>query len=372
MKKSLKIITVLSLSLLLCAEAIAKPVELKKKYIKGQIEKVVNWQLTNFKAVDLQNRDIPVTDWAYAPFINGMFAVSKIKGNEAYIDKLIEIGQRDNWELLGSMFPANDHATPQTWLEIYDIKGDPAMIAPTRRELDKFMDDVEAGDNCLTFTPPNFHKWSWCDALYMSPPTFVHMAAITGEQKYLDFTHKWWGELTAVYYDTERHLFYRDHKEILKRESNGEPVFWSRGLGWVVGGIVRVLQYLPEDDPAREMYVSQLQEMCHALIALQQPYGLWAPGLLDPQRWNQAETSGSALIIYAMAYGVNEGLLDKKEYREVIEKGWVALCEYVKEDGKFIGVQPIGDAPADYDGEYSLPYGSGSYLLAASEVYRFL
>lgn len=353
-----------------CGQSFGKPAELKKKYIKEQISKVVDWQLKNPKAVTMNNKDIPVTDWAYAPFINGMFAASKVTGGDAYIDKLIEISDGADWKLIHTFAPANDHATPQTWMELFEIKKDSTMIRSTKKELDIYMANADASDTSLTFTKPNFHKWSWCDALYMSPPAYVRLAAITGDQKYLDFTHKWWKLISEVYYDEERHLFYRDQAEKQKREANGEPVFWCRGLGWVVGGISRVLQYLPEDDPQREMYVTQLQEMCSSLKDLQQPHGLWAPGLLDPETWSTPETSGSGLILYAMAYGVNEGILDKKEYKDVIERGWIALCKYVKEDGKFIGVQPIGDTPKKYNSEYTLPYGSGAYLLAASEIYR--
>ncbi len=360
-------------AMLCCGQSFGKPEELKKSYIKEQVSKVIDWQLENFKVVlKWRNTEVPVTDWVYAPFVNGMFAAASVTGADNYIDKLVEIGNDVDWGLVETVWPANDHATPQTWLELYEVKGDAEMIEPTKRELDKFMEKVEAGDTELTFTTPNFHKWSWCDALYMSPPAFVRLAAVTGDQKYLDFTHKWWKLSSDLFYDRERQLFYRDHKEKLKREANGEPVFWCRGLGWVVGGLVRVLQYLPEDDPHRDMYIAQLQALCKSLKELQQPYGLWASGLLDPTTWTHAETSGSGLILYAMAYGVNEGILDKKEYRDVIESGWIALCKYVEEDGKFIGVQPIGDTPKKFDKDYTLPYGSGAYLLAASEVYRML
>ena len=49
-------------------------------------------------------------------------------------------------------------------------------------------------------------------------------------------------------YDKEEHLFYRDHRYFAKREANGKKVFWGRGNGWVLGGLVEILQALPKDE----------------------------------------------------------------------------------------------------------------------------
>src|SRR5437764_863074 len=46
-----------------------------------------------------------------------------------------------------------------------------------------------------------------------------------------------------------------------KREANGKKVFWSRGNGWVVGGLVRLLKELPKDYPKRDFYVTQYKAM---------------------------------------------------------------------------------------------------------------
>jgi rhamnogalacturonyl hydrolase YesR len=165
-------------------------------------------------------------------------------------------------------------------------------------------------------------------------------------------------------------LYYRDQNYFARREPNGAKIFWSRGNGWVIGGLVRVLQYLPDNDPNRPEYEQQLREMCIKLRDIQGQDGLWHSGLLDPAAHRQAETSGSAFFISGMAYALNQGIVEEAAFGPVVEKGWIALCSYVKPDGRFTGIQPIGDSPVVYDESYTMPYGVGAFLLAASEMYR--
>jgi len=140
----------------------------------------------------------------------------------------------------------------------------------------------------------------------------------------------------------------------------------------VVGGLVRVLQYLEKDDPMRPKYVGQLKEMCNKLADIQADNGLWHPGLLDPKTHPQPETSGSAFFVYAMAYAVNQGIIDRDRFVPVIEKAWGGLCSHLQADGRFTGIKPVGDSPRKYNPDYTMPYGVGAFLLAGSEVYRLL
>ena len=77
-----------------------------------------------------------------------------------------------------------------------------------------------------------------------------------------------------------------------------------------MGGLVRSLQYLPQDDPARPRFEQQFKEMAAAVLKCQQADGLWRSSLLDPENYPLKETSGSGFFTYALAWGVNQGLLD--------------------------------------------------------------
>ena len=113
-----------------------------------------------------------------------------------------------------------------------------------------------------------------------------------------------------------------------------------------------------------------LKEMAAESLAIQSKDGLWRPGLLDADSYPLPEVSGSAFITYALAYGVNEKILDRKTYWPAVEKAWAGMLTHVYADGRLGCIQPVGAAPGAYIETSSYVYGVGAYLLAGSEIYR--
>src|SRR5260370_19040914 len=110
--------------------------------------------------------------------------------------------------------------------------------------------------------------------------------------------------------------------------------------------------------------------MAKAVLAAQQGDGLWHSSLLDPQSYPVKETSGSGFYAYALAWGVNQGLLDSAKFKPAIRKAWTALAGCVDTDGKLTHVQPIGSDPKKFADDSTEVYGVGAFLLAGSEFYR--
>lgn len=137
-----------------------------------------------------------------------------------------------------------------------------------------------------------------------------------------------------------------------------------------MAGIVRVLQQLPPRSPLRAKYADLLRQMAAATLAVQGSDGLWRPGLLDPGAYPLPEISGSALITYAIAYGVDKRILDRSTYLPAVRKAWAGMLSHVYADGRLGCIQPVGRAPASFTETSSYAYGVGAYLLAASEIYR--
>ena len=210
--------------------------------------------------------------------------------------------------------------------------------------------------------------WWWCDALFMAPPVLAKLSTITGDRKYLAFMDREWDIASTLLYDPATHLFFRDATFLSKHEANGKGLFWSRGNGWVMAGLARVLTEMPADYPSRAKYVTQLQQMAEEIASLQGEDGLWRPGLLDPQTYPLPENSGSAFYVYALAWGINNGVLDRAKYLPVIQKAWTGLLAHIYVDGRLGCIQPIGAAPGDYTATASYVFGSGAFLMAGSEV----
>jgi unsaturated rhamnogalacturonyl hydrolase len=319
------------------------------------LRKVADWQLA---------RSAPHFDriWTSSVMYVGFLAASRATGDPKYRKAMADMSKHFDYQLRDRLPNADDLSIGQVYLDLYLEEKRPSLINLTRAELVDLLP--------LATVKPNDARipWWWCDALFMAPPVWVKMYKATGDRKYLDYVHLNWKRTSDLLYDKDEHLYARDASYIDKREPNGKKMFWSRGEGWVMGGIALILDDIPADDPQRGFYVQQLREMSARVASLQDADGMWHAGLLDPKTYPLPEVSGSSLFVYAMAYGVNRGILDEKTYRPVIAKAWAGILKNVYADGRLGNIQQTGAEPAFYRPGSSFNYGVGAFMLAASEV----
>jgi len=325
---------------------------LKPLAIQQAMRKVADWQLT---VAESQFS----TDWTYAALYDGLLAASRTTGDPRYHDAVLKFAERANWQLGPRFSHADDEAVAQSYLELYIEHAAPERMAAIKVEADKLLQRPD---------DPAKDLWWWCDALFMSPPALARLAKGTGDRKYLDYMDREWRLTSAHLYDPASHLYSRDASYLDRKEKNGKKLFWSRGNGWVLGGLARTLAYMPADYPARGWYVAQFREMAQEVKAIQGADGLWRSGLLDAESYPYPEVSGSAFFTFALAWGINEGLLDRKIYEPVVAKAWKGLLGHIYADGRLGSIQKIGGSPDNVSPGGSYVYGVGAFLLAGSEV----
>ena len=74
-------------------------------------------------------------------------------------------------------------------------------------------------------------------------------------KKYYDALHKLYSDAVDFLYSYDEKLFFRNSKQQLKlRTPNDKQVFWGRDNGWVIGGLVRLIEYLPERPEERGVH----------------------------------------------------------------------------------------------------------------------
>ncbi|MGJ8641906.1 MAG: glycoside hydrolase family 88 protein [Luteolibacter sp.] len=332
--------------------------------ILKDMRRVADWQLANPSEHDLD-------DWTQAPFFLGLSELSQVSGETSYLEALDAFGKELSYGPGRRTTHADDHAVLQAWLELYKTDKDQTKLAPSIAHFDNITEKLSS-ETAKSISGGTF-TWCWCDALFMSPPVWAHLSKLTGDPKFLEWADKEWWTTTDVLYDPAYHLFYRDNNFFKKQTASGKKVFWSRGNGWVVGGLVHMLDQLPEDHPSREKYLGLYHDMIYQLLTHQNPDGLWRPSLLDSGD-ALGESSGSAFFVYAMAWGVNRGLLPAETFRPALMKGYVALTKNIQPSGMLGFVQQIGSAPdkREITAESTEVYGSGAFLLAGAEVIRLL
>ena len=336
----------------------------KANYIKKTMKKALEWQLENPKH--------NLYDWTNGAFYAGVFAAYETTGSKKIWKAMYEMGEANQWKPGPRLHHADDHVICQTYIDMYRISGDNKMIEPFVKTMDEFM--------TTPFETKDIEKctWWWCDALFMGPAAFIKLGITLDDNKYLDLNDKLFKECYDLLYDKEEHLYARDIRykwnepgiEIMK-ENNGNKIFWSRGNGWVMGGLARIISELPKDYKNRDFYVQNFSEMAEKIISLQQEDGLWRASLLDPNSYPGGEASGSGFYIYALAWGINNKILDKEKYLSVVQKAWIGLNSLIQPDGHVGWVQPIGaDPKKNFSAESWEVYGTGAFLLAGSEVIK--
>ncbi len=335
-----------------------KPKEIKKAMIKAAM-----WQFNNPKH--------NLWDWTNGAFYAGVSATYKTTGDKKILEAMNKMGEANQWKPGPRLQHADDIAICQTYIDMFRIKKDKAMIQPFIDNMDKFL--------VTPFPVKGIEKitWWWCDALFMAPPALVKLSMTTGDKKYMEKSDELYHECYNLLYDKDEHLFARDLGYVIKgdasdrREANGKKIFWSRGNGWVMGGLALLLNELPKDYKERSFYEQVYKEMAEKVASLQQEDGLWRASLLDPASYPGGEASGSGFYTYALAWGINNGLLSKEKYLPVVQKAWKGMNTLIQPDGHVGWCQPIGaDPKKNFSAESWEVYGTGAFLLAGSEVIK--
>ncbi|HVU33212.1 MAG TPA: glycoside hydrolase family 88 protein [Opitutaceae bacterium] len=321
------------------------------------------------------NRARPSNIWTRAVYYEGLMALYAIDRDPAYYDYAVRWGEAHKWGLRDGVHTrsADDQCCGQTYLDLYRIDPKPERI----RDIVANIDSVVAS--------PREDDWWWIDAIQMAMPVYAKLGVLRhdpryGEKAHVLFEYAKTRQGGHGLYNPEQHLWWRDRNFVPPyQEPNGRNCYWSRGNGWVLAALVRVLDELPPDAPHRAEYEQMVRDMASALVAVQRDDGFWNCSLQDPDHFGGKETSGTALFTYGMAWGIRHGLLDPAKYRPVVLKAWTAMATEALHPDGFLGyVQGTGKEPKDgqpttYDHRPDFDdYGLGCFLLAGTELYRLV
>ena len=358
------------------------PGTLHPEHVAAAGNLAADWQIRHMNAfatsplVNFQGlRRYSFGGWLMGAMAVGMTRWGRISGNPRYLDFIREQARNFGWRVEARVFDADDYVIGQTWLELFELDGEPEVLAPLTDRLNHVYANWptvnrDFGTDCELMNIACRERWTWIDALFMGAPVWIHMAEVTGDERYLEFAdHEFWASFDT-FWDAHESLLYRDRRYMSMRDEDGNKVFWSRGNGWVFAAFARILPKLPPEHANRQKYLDRFRAMAARLVDLQRADGHWTSSLTNATISPTPETSGSSFFTYGLAWGINEGLLDRETYRPAVELAWSSLVSNLYADGRLAYVQPSGSAPQIVHKESTDVYGVGAFLLAASEVYR--
>ncbi|SOE22890.1 Rhamnogalacturonyl hydrolase YesR [Spirosomataceae bacterium TFI 002] len=334
--------------------------------LKNKLFLVADWQN---KQTAHQEKYNPL-NWHFATLYIGLMELHKTTGEQKYFDQLYKLGKLHNWTTENRVFDADRIAIGQVYIDLFKEKKEPEIIQRLQWVMDAHLERMPKPD--VRFMDNKYRRewWTWCDALFMAPPTFAKMYAISGDEKYLDYAIDNWIITTKYLQDKNDKFFFRDDRYFEHQTPNNKNLYWSRGNGWVVAGLANMLTIIPKNHPKRLFFEDQFKTMVAKIAEVQQADGLWRPSLLDPETFPQPETSGSSFFCYAFLWGVNNGLLDAEVYMPKALKAWNGLEALVNSEGRLGFVQPPGKEPLPYTEEAWEEYGTGAFLIAGCELLK--
>jgi len=225
------------------------------------------------------------------------------------------------------------------------------------------------------------YDWWWVDCLFMGLGAFNKYATLLQDERLADLAFAEY--LNTTYggskgpatqpglWDSDARLYHRDHTYVNVTDKNGKKVFWARGNGWAIASFAQSLKALPPGHPHAAEYAARLVAMAGALKEIQGADGLWRPSLADAALFPNGETTGSACFTFAIAYGINTGLLDAATYTPVAAAAWAGLVSISLQPSGLVGwCQPPGGAPGTETATSTSDFCVGQFLLAGSEMYK--
>ena len=334
----------------------------------------------------------PSSLWTRAVYYEGLMALHAIDPQQRYIDYAMTWADFHKWTPRNGVntCDADDQCCGQTYVELAALKGgdQQALLANVIANLDYQM--VTPNTKKQTSTPKAktnvnslYGWWTWIDAIQMAMPLYMQVGKLTNEQKYRDHAmqmYRWTrNECGGGLFNTKSGLWWRDADYVPPyKEKDGNDCYWSRGNGWVYAALVRCMNQLsPKSKEYKELKKDFLL-MSAGLLSCQHADGFWHASLVSDADYPTPEMTGTSLFLYGMAWGIQQGLLKAKTYRPACDKAWQALQSCVHNDGflgwnQGTGKDPSAGQPVTFT---SVPdfedYGTGCFLLGASEYYKLI
>lgn len=131
------------------------------------------------------------------------------------------------------------------------------------------------------------------------------------------------------------------------------PGAWSRGHGWLLRGLVNSMMAVPQHSEYFLKLNGYLLELFDTLLPLQDNEGMWHVLLDRPLTDSPPETSGTAMIAWALFKALQQKFIQGEAYWKSANKAFASISRLVDEKGMIHGVCP---GPGTLNSEYYRSY----------------
>lgn len=220
----------------------------------------------------------------------------------------------------------------------------------------------------------------WLDDMYMGIPPIAYRGALAAHEGDKALAERYYQE-ALMQIQLFRKYLWIEEKDIFRHGwiegmSEHPDYHWARANGWAVLTMCDVLDAVPQQTEGWQQLLEQYKVFMRAIASYQSPNGLWHQ--LINQSETYLETSASAMYVYGIAHGINQGWLDRTAYIDVAKAGWRGLMTQVNQRGQVentcvgTGFGWTNTFYANRPVSVYAAHGYGPVLLAAAEIMLLL
>ena len=331
-------------------------------------------------------------DWSYynGVVFEGIEYLYEVTGESVYRDYVVEymssmITSAGGWATCSnnsskqaagynSTHGADCYKTASLLMDCYQMTGDSRYLTMAKTLYGDL--DSAANSYLLKNAGYNFrHTWAsdpspdlWLDGLYMILPFRAEYARYIGDTEELNLIVSRMQWVSDNMYNSSRKLFYH----AADSASSNSGTYWLRSIGWYAAAIVDIMDSM--EGANLETMKKQLVKLVDGMKACQNASnGMWLNNMAASQSSsNPYETSGTALVCYAVMKAVNNGWLDES-YADMAILAFNGICGEklsgsTLKDICFKGV-PSGSNSTFYNNEGK---GVGPFIMLYAEILEYV
>ncbi len=206
----------------------------------------------------------------------------------------------------------------------------PEASDSVRRYADEILHDAVRDSHGILCHPnaPEQEK-IWIDVAFAVTPFLLFAGLALQNESYIEEAYQQTARMVAIFRDPENGLLHQSKNFTGRLPGRISEDHWSRGNGWGIYALTELATQIPASHPRREESIRLYTDLVRACVAIQDEQGLWHQEMTEDLAY--VETSGSALILYAIGAGLAAGVLDDS-FRAPFEKGLSGLLAYISED----------------------------------------
>ncbi len=224
---------------------------------------------------------------------------------------------------------------------VYHCGGNGTAILLNAGKLDAARDTVERHARMIIDTAPRGERrlfihpkkpeegWVFIDVAFAVSPFLVNAGLALDDEAIVEEGFQQTLGMYEILMDSSCGLV---HQGKYVRGSKGiSEDHWSRGNGWGLLALAEMLEALPAGHKHTPTVAKMLRAHVLATLKVQDEGGMWHQELTRHDSY--VETSGSALILFALGVAMRHGLIDESIGRPAFLRGINGLLGYIALDG---------------------------------------